>query len=72
MSLEKTQNVIGWVIASLIPLGILSYFFPALERFFFLAFAAVVIFFIWEKEQQLKKCREELWELKNKNPEIDQ
>lgn len=70
MNLEKTQNVMGWVIASLIPLGILSYFFPAFERLFFLAFAAVVIFFIWEKEQQLTQYRKELWKLKNEKHEV--
>lgn len=54
MKLEKVQNIMGWVMASLIPLGILLIFFPSLSKLFLILFVATIIFIIWEKEQKSK------------------
>jgi c-di-AMP phosphodiesterase-like protein len=66
MKLEKAQNMMGGVIASLFPLGILSYFFPALTKIFYVVFAIVIIYALWEKEQQLKRSKEEVTKLKER------
>ena len=76
MELEKTQNIMGWVIASTILLVILSYFFPSLNKLFLVVFFTILVFFIWEKEQQIHKLQKELYEtkqiLKNNLPKKEQ
>jgi uncharacterized RDD family membrane protein YckC len=65
MKLEVAQKSMGWVMAGLLPLGILSFFFPSLERVFLIVFGLVVVYSIWEKEKQLERSREEVRRLKD-------
>ena len=61
---EKAQNIMGWVMAGLIPLGVLSWIFPSLTGLFTLAFAAVVVFLFWEQKKLRERAERKVAELK--------
>ena len=58
--LEKTQNVMGWVIAGLIPLAVLTWVFPSLNKLFILAFIAGFIFLYWEQKKLKERAETKL------------
>ena len=58
--LEKTQNVMGWVIAGLIPLAVLTWIFPSLNRLFAAVFIMVAIFLFWEQKKLKERAETKL------------
>lgn len=58
--LEKTQNVMGWVIAGLIPLAVLAWIFPSLNRLFISVFIVGVVFVCWEQKKLKERVEDKL------------
>ena len=57
---EKTQNVMGWIIAGLIPLAVLAWIFPSLNRLFAAVFIMVAIFLFWEQKKLKERVEAKL------------
>lgn len=58
--LEKTQDIMGWIIAGLIPLAVLTWIFPSLNRLFAAVFIMVAIFLFWEQKKLKERAEAKL------------